>query len=219
MHFALMLGFLAIWLLSLWLGSVTLEATGMERQTAQFQALSALTGSGFTTREAESVVNHPTRRRIVSWLMFIGNAGLILFIIAVMLYLKAALTSTSIIQIGVMLGVVIFTILFVWLGAAARLSTRMVSWFNRGGYLKPDLPGAEILHHAGGYVISRLAVGTKAPAHGCTLKDAGFWDKGLTVLAIERGDSSIPLPDAEVPILPGDYLLCYSTTAAMNSVQ
>ena len=48
---------------------------------AKFQALSAFTGSGFTTREAESVVNNPVRRNIVGWLMILGNAGVVTVII------------------------------------------------------------------------------------------------------------------------------------------
>ena len=48
-----MLVFLVIWLLVLWFGSIVLQRTGMEHGSARFQALSAITGSGFTTSEAE----------------------------------------------------------------------------------------------------------------------------------------------------------------------
>jgi ABC-type multidrug transport system fused ATPase/permease subunit len=61
--------------------AIALMLTGMDRRRAVFQALSAFTGTGFTTREAERVINHPTRRRIVSWLMVLGNAGIIAVII------------------------------------------------------------------------------------------------------------------------------------------
>ena len=66
----LMLVVLTIWLFILWFGSVALEATGMERARARFQAMSALTGTGFTTREAENIVGHPRRRLIIGWMMF-----------------------------------------------------------------------------------------------------------------------------------------------------
>ncbi len=46
-------------------GAVALMITRMEEKKARFQSLSAFSGTGFTTREAESVVNHPQRRRIV----------------------------------------------------------------------------------------------------------------------------------------------------------
>ena len=59
------------------LASVALRLTGLEESTARFQALSAFTGTGFTTREAEAIVNYPVRRRIVAVLMIMGNAGIV----------------------------------------------------------------------------------------------------------------------------------------------
>jgi hypothetical protein len=58
-------------------GTVALTLTGMSRESARFQARSAFFGVGFTTAEAESVVAHPVRRRIVGWLILLGNAGVI----------------------------------------------------------------------------------------------------------------------------------------------
>lgn len=57
--------------------SVALRFTGLPEASARFQALSAFTGTGFTTSEAETVVNYPVRRRVVSILMIIGNMGLV----------------------------------------------------------------------------------------------------------------------------------------------
>lgn len=79
----LMLVLITAWLFVLWFGSIALEATGMERPRARFQALSALTNSGFTTRESENVVGHPRRRLIVGWMMFLGSVGIILFLILI----------------------------------------------------------------------------------------------------------------------------------------
>src|SRR5881275_478532 len=57
--------------------TVALSLTGMSRESARFQARSALTGVGFTTSEAEDVVTHPVRRRIVGGLMLVGSAGVV----------------------------------------------------------------------------------------------------------------------------------------------
>ena len=57
--------------------AVALRLTGLSDDIARFQALSAFTGTGFTTREAEAIVNYPVRRRIVSALMIVGNLGLV----------------------------------------------------------------------------------------------------------------------------------------------
>ncbi|MEP3890345.1 MAG: hypothetical protein ABJN69_07740 [Hellea sp.] len=59
------------------LASVALRLTGLPEQNARFQAMSALTGTGFTTTEAEMVVNYPIRRKIISWLMVFGNLGIV----------------------------------------------------------------------------------------------------------------------------------------------
>ena len=53
-------------------GAIALMMTGVERQRANFQALSAFSRAGFTTREAELVINNPRRRRIISWLIILG---------------------------------------------------------------------------------------------------------------------------------------------------
>ncbi len=59
------------------IAAVALRFTGMPESSARFQALSAFTGTGFTTSEAEMVVNYPLRRRIVSAMMVVGNLGLV----------------------------------------------------------------------------------------------------------------------------------------------
>ena len=58
-------------------GTVALTLTGMSREAARFQARSAFFGVGFTTGEAEAVVGHPVRRRIIMWLILLGNAGVV----------------------------------------------------------------------------------------------------------------------------------------------
>ena len=66
---------MAISLLTMRLAAMALILTGMSREAARFQACSALTGVGFTTKESESVVNHPVRRRIIMLLMLLGSIG------------------------------------------------------------------------------------------------------------------------------------------------
>jgi len=59
------------------IASVALRLTGLSDDVARFQSLSALTGTGFTTHEAEMIVNYPLRRKILSALMVFGNLGLV----------------------------------------------------------------------------------------------------------------------------------------------
>ena len=61
--------------------SVALMMTGLEKNKARFQALSAFSGTGFTTKESESIINHPRRRQIIRYLMITGNAGIVTVIV------------------------------------------------------------------------------------------------------------------------------------------
>ena len=57
------------------LSAGALIATGVPPESAGFQARSAFSGAGFTTVEAENVVNHQVRRRIIGTTMFVGSLG------------------------------------------------------------------------------------------------------------------------------------------------
>ncbi len=67
------------------IATVALTATGLSYDIARFQARSALSGVGFTTGEAEHIVEHPVRRRIILTLMLLGNAGLVTIVATTML--------------------------------------------------------------------------------------------------------------------------------------
>ena len=54
--------------------------TGLDQHTARFQAVSIITGTGYTTSEAELITRHPVRRKIAMFLMIIGSTALALII-------------------------------------------------------------------------------------------------------------------------------------------
>jgi hypothetical protein len=64
------------------IGGFALQFTGIEPEAARFQALSAFWGTGFATREAERVVGHETRGRIVASLIVLGSTGTVTVIAA-----------------------------------------------------------------------------------------------------------------------------------------
>jgi len=212
-----MLIFLVVWLIILWLGSIALETTGMERAKARFQALSALTGTGFTTREAESIVNHPKRRRITTWLIFIGNAGIIALIILMILYLRAGLTAPPVLHIGIIVASVLALILLIKLRVLDKMTSAIVRLVRRGRAV-PYLTTEELIYRVGEYGIANVVVSEKDRMAGFALKDTGFNQGSITVLAIERKDNVLPFPKAEEILLAGDYLLCYGKVAEIISM-
>ena len=75
MHIVLLLIFICVIYIIVIMGGLALQFTGVEKVRAQFQALSAFSGTGFTTKEAETVVNHPRRRKIIMGLMISPGPG------------------------------------------------------------------------------------------------------------------------------------------------
>ena len=124
--------FAVVWLLLYWLGSIALEATGMERGKARFQALSAITGTGFTTREAESVVNHPKRRRIVAWLILIGTTGVITLLVGLIVILSSGVDAPSILFIIVVISLIALVLVTIRIGIVSRISDLILRFVSTG---------------------------------------------------------------------------------------
>ncbi|MCB2130894.1 MAG: hypothetical protein KDE03_17955 [Rhodobacteraceae bacterium] len=55
---------------------VVLEHSGIPRPVARMQAMSALSGTGFTTTESELLLQTPERRKVLVLLMVAGSLGL-----------------------------------------------------------------------------------------------------------------------------------------------
>ncbi|PSQ73703.1 MAG: hypothetical protein BRD26_00250, partial [Bacteroidetes bacterium QH_1_64_81] len=79
--------------------------TGLSKKTARFQARSIITGTGFTTDEADHIVNYPVRRRIALVLMLIGNAGLVTAVSTIILSFTSTGTAGEALQRGLILAV------------------------------------------------------------------------------------------------------------------
>jgi hypothetical protein len=205
------------WLTVFWIGSIALEATGMPRPKARFQVLSAITGTGFTTSEAEAVVNHPRRRRIATWLIFIGNTGVMGFIIVLIVFARVGVRKPSPLQIGIVIAAIVAIFLFIKFGILDGLTSVILKLTHRK---RPAslLTTEEILHQSGGYSIARLSIGQKDTPATLTMKDTGLAERGITTLAIERGDMALTSPGDDATLRAGDYLLCYGKTTELTAV-
>jgi hypothetical protein len=200
--------FLLVWLVILWVGATALEGTGMERSKAFFQALSALSGTGFTTREAESIVEHPKRRRIASWLIFFGCVGITAFLFLMILYVRAGLAAPSMTYIGVIVGIIVVLVLLIWTGALRWLTNVILKLFHKTPV------NIEVLHKLGDYGVVRLKISEKDKV-GLTI--GNFKQRNMTVIAIERGDIILSLPKDTEQAQTGDYLLCYGKIEEFSS--
>ena len=209
------LAFLAVWLLVFWFGSIAFEATGMERRKARFQALSALTGTGFTTGEAELVVNYPRRRSIATWLIFLGNAGILSFLILLIAYVRSGVTMPSPVFIGIVVVSVIALLLSIRFGVVNALSSAILR-ITGGKRIPHPVAVEDTLYETGRYGIVRLGIGEQA--EGTTIKGTGLAERGISVLAIERRGDVMSSPGVEEVLAAGDHLLCYGETREITTL-
>ncbi|TDL74871.1 hypothetical protein E2L08_15780 [Palleronia sediminis] len=90
------------------IGTIALTMTGLTEEVARFQALSAFSGAGFTTDEAEQVVAGPARRRIIGMLIRAGSVGIVTAISTLMLSMIGAERGATMDRLGVLLlGVIV----------------------------------------------------------------------------------------------------------------
>lgn len=209
--------FAVVWLLVYWLGSIALEATGMERRKARFQALSAITGTGFTTREAESVVNHPKRRRIVAWLILIGTTGVITLLVGLILIVRSGVEAPSTLFIIVVISLIAIVLVMTRIGIVSRISD-VILRFVGTGQGRNWLVDKEILYQTHSYVIVRIKMDEKMVKTGIRIGDSGLMEEGITILAIERKYTVLSLPDADEQVQLGDHLLCYGEVAKISGM-
>ena len=196
--------------------TVILTATGLSRQVARFQARSAFTGTGFTTREAESVVGHPVRRRIILLLMLAGNAGLAVVVASLMLgFTHGGTGATGLRVLELVAGLAV-------LFAAARsawVDRRMTPLIRRLLSRWTDLPVRDysgLLDLDQGYRVLELAVQPDDWVAGATLAELGLRDEGIVVLGIRRGDGGwVGAPGGHTAVRSGDTLVVYGREQAV----
>jgi hypothetical protein len=209
MSVVLLIIFICISYLVVRIGAIALEMTGMERARARFQALSAFSGTGFTTREAESVVNHPRRRKIVTYLMIMGNAG----IVSVIATLILSLRETGVFRPSLNLVIIIVAIFILYRIASNREFAQNLTGKIRKTLRKKlrfeKVQIEELVQQPDGYGVAAIIIEKKSKLMGSTLAKAGFREQDVLILSIERGEEIIHIPDAEKRIVAGDRLICY----------
>ncbi|MEZ5557045.1 MAG: TrkA C-terminal domain-containing protein [Pseudomonadales bacterium] len=191
-------------------GAIALVMTGMDYEKAKFQALSAFSGTGFTTREAERVVGNARRRRIISLLMILGNAGIVTVIVAT--------TSSFANARGLEAGVNVIA-LVLGLGAiivVARHAPFVRRWeafarerLSRLRIFEDDATLDELLHLAEGYGVVRIRLSSDSKLIGQTLVDVNSGLEHSFILGIEHDRQWVPTPRLTGTLKAGDYLVIY----------
>jgi hypothetical protein len=208
---------LAFIILIVELAAVMLKMTGLDRDTALFQAISLFTSSGYTTPEAELVTRHPVRRKIAMFLMIMGPITLAFIISIIVRLLGRGWSGPQ--DILAASGALVLLYLF-------TRSPRFVAFFDR--QLEKQLikqPALrkrsveEILRLDNNYTIAEVTLANpEVPYINKLLKETRLRDKGILVLSICRRGDVLHAPRGADNLLLGDTLLVYGRSEQISQL-
>ncbi|MGI9577855.1 MAG: hypothetical protein ACR2OH_06630 [Microthrixaceae bacterium] len=196
-----------------------LIATGLPPEVAGFQARSAFTGAGFTTVEAENVVNQPVRRRIIAVTMVVGNLGTPTLIVTVLVGLigpgpggTPERLLTSLIGLFVVLALLS-------LPPVTRALVRLGERYARRRLLPAmGVEPVELFDLGDGYVVAEVAI-TDTPELGPrSLRGLDAALVGLTLLGVRRssqGGDLLAEPPADLDLEAGDSLVVFGARSGV----
>lgn len=200
--------------------TVALTMTGMSLDHARFQARSALTGTGFTTSEAEAIVTHPARRRIVMLLMLVSGAGAVSVLGALILsFAPVDSTSGGLTRAGV-----IVAALGALLGlsrnvAVDRALRRGIERFLRRHTDLEVRDYAALLHLRGQWRVAQIPVEVDDWIASRPLGRLRLPDEGVAVLGVERAEGAwIGAPGEDTQLGVGDIVVLYGREPILDDI-
>lgn len=202
--------------------SVALEITGLAEEVANFQALSAFTGTGFTTNETESALSNPTRRNIIKVLIILGNAGLTTAVASLILTFMGNETKTNIFNFIALVTGMILIFLFVSSKQSSKI-LKKISYRILSSYSSLQLHDYhEVLGLGKGFVISKILIDDDSWMKNKELKDLKLDREGTLILSIEKNINHekifIGAPNGKTKLNIGDIVTCYGRPEAIKDL-
>lgn len=188
------------------IAATALRLTGLPNNVARFQALSAFSGAGFTTTETEAVVNYPVRRRIITWLIIVGNLGLVAILSTVIV---GFVNTGGAGQAARLVAWVLVAIAFVWVFLLNPVSDRvMCGLIDRILRATTEL-GTRRFHRllqvGDGWSVCEHPVDGEA-----RIAPERLAERSVTVLAVRRLDGTVDhCPAGMMTLAAGDRVIAH----------
>ena len=206
-----------IFFLVVQVATVVLKLTGMDEKTSRFQAISAFTGTGFTTKEAETILEDRIRRKTVVVLMVLGKVGVVSVIGGLFLSFGKHSLAEDLWKAVIILAFIFILYKITSLKGFGRTLNRFIEKGIVARGITQQRTLEELFHLPKGYGLTQLTITAESKENGLSLAKVGFSDKNILVLSIERKDKLISFPHAKDVIQEGDKLLCYGLIRNIKS--
>lgn len=202
--------------------SVALRLTGLDESTAKFQALSAVTGTGFTTRESEVIVNYPVRRKIITLLIIVGNLGLVTVLATVVVSFVQTEGQMDAVfnQLAWLIGVLSLLWFMILNKRADRFMCGAIGRLLASRTRLGQRAYQRLLQVGDDYSVCEHPLDSLPQGTGSALDIQALEQMGLQVLAVRRDDGELlsgpPLPGA---LQMGDTLVLYGSDHAHHALE
>lgn len=202
------------------IGTVILKMTGLSYDVAKFQARSAFTGTGFTTHESETIMNHPLRRNVILALMFVRNVGFVTVISSLVLsFVDIETTESGLMRIGLLAAGVSLIFLISRSKLFDNILRKMVELALQGNAKVYVSDYENLLNLAGEYEVIKTKIGEDNWIANKSLAELKLSDEGLLILGVKRPDGHyIGIPRGETEVYPEDTVVLYGREASLRLI-
>ena len=199
-------------------GTAALIVTGVSRDVAAFQVRSAFFGVGFTTSEAELIVNNPFRRRLIQFLMLLGAIGITGIIGSAVVTLARTDGSVLVPILVLVAGLALLWALTSW----DQLDRFVVRFFERLLRRWTTIDTRDyhaLLRLSDDYTVRQFDVHAGGRLDGRAIADLVPQAHRVVLLGIQRADGTyLGAPDHSEVLHGGDMLTLYGRDEVLEAL-
>lgn len=202
-------------------GTNALILTGMSPEAARFQSASAFFGVGFTTSEAEMVMRHTVRRKVILRLIIAGNIGLTSAMATLIVtfvqndsaemsgWTQAFLTAGGIASVAFLLNLKI---------VKKPVDALMIHSLRSSGMVRA-MDYELLLKVEDGFSVCEVTIHESHPWCGKRLSESRPSDSGVVVLNVRHQDGDFSgAPDKDFILNAGDEMMIYGADSCVSKV-
>jgi len=198
-----------VFLIILEIVTVMFKLTGLSEEKARFQVISLLTGTGFTTKEAELISQHPTRRKLAEFLMILGFLG----------FLTGTSLLVNILQNPFNERMAILMLLFLVICWALIRYGHLLHFIDEFvekivillGYAttKSKTKMYKLITRAKGYGVFSIIIDENSHLDGVAIMNSNLKPNNMIILNVDKGSEFIGFVKRDYILEKGDNILLY----------
>lgn len=199
---------------------ILFKLTGLQDYKARFQVISILTGTGYTTKESELIMQHKKRRELAQWTMILGYIGLATFIPFFMTFIAEFIIDELKIRAIILLGAFLFLLITI------IRNKRIIMWIDKrieclliNNKVKNNNKHLwKLISRSHGFGIYNILVDEECKIIGKTLLESKLSEKEIILLNVDRGDDFFSFPKADFILKEQDNIVIYGKVENIKKI-